>query len=1044
MTSTTLRILLVGEREVNDRLIGDRLNRVKTYRFQLDWVPTCDLALTAIDYDIYLIDFSAANDGLSFLQVLRKNVGPAPIILLVDTPQLGMAALEFGADDYLEKSQLGSAMLERSLRLTLAASQAREALSRCEENLSQLLAFKALAERLQAVIETAGEGITLGDRSGNFEIFNSKMKEITGYTREQANNCNDFWLQLDPDPDEHGTAVETIKQAIETGESRQIETKITAKDGTQRTLSVSTSLVRDRSRDWVLTVCRDLSDRQRVEAELLQSKRFVEMIADTTPQLLYVYDLITHCNIYVNRQIVEILGYTPQEVRQGGTQFFLDNFHPDDLHYINEESARFATVGDGETLESEFRMKHANGSWRWLRSRDVVFARTADGSPAQILGTAADITERKLVEMQLLESQSRLRAIVNSTSDSILIVDRRGIVRFANPAAATLFRKPLSDLLDREFGEPIVNSNSANLCIAYPNGELAIGEMRVAPAEWSGESVYVVSLRDITDCVKARDALRDSERRFRQIAETIQDIFWLFSPETDELLYVSPACEKILGCSCQMLYAERDRWLNAIAPPDRERFLAAGIQQRLGNSTTIEYRIATPSGEIRWICDRAFPIKNELGKVYRVAGVAEDITEEKSIQAEQLRQTQYQHLLTAVTLKIRESLQIEEILQTTVTQLQKTVGADRVLFWRLLPDGSGNVVSEAAVPGFPAMLGLVIEDECMPRQYLEKYRRGGVRIDADVSETGVNGCYLDFLQRYRIRANLVVPILLNKSKLWGVLSVQQCSRTRKWTTVEIDLMQQIADHVSIALYQAQLLERETRRRQELARSNAELEQFAYAASHDLQAPLRTIASYAQLLERRYKDKLDAKAQKFIDYIVDGALRMQVLIGDLLQYSRVGRQGGSFQLTDCNLVLEEAIANLGSAIRKNQAIVTYSNLPAIVADDRQLVQLFQNLIDNAIKYRRAEKPVVRVSAMELQEEGWLFSVCDNGIGIDSQYAERIFIIFKRLHLREEYPGTGIGLAICKKIVERHGGRIWVESEPGRGSRFNFTLANRGAV
>ena len=225
--------------------------------------------------------------------------------------------------------------------------------------------------------------------------------------------------------------------------------------------------------------------------------------------------------------------------------------------------------------------------------------------------------------------------------------------------------------------------------------------------------------------------------------------------------------------------------------------------------------------------------------------------------------------------------------------------------------------------------------------------------------------------------------------------------------------------------------------QELARSNAELEQFAYVASHDLQAPLATIASYAQLLEKRSKDQLDSQANKFIGNIVYGCIRMQNLIDDLLEYSRFGRSDKLFQQTDCNQVFEQAIANLQGVIRDTEAVVCSSELPVVHGEISQLVQLFQNLVGNAIKYRQDAPPVVSVSACKHQDR-WLFSVSDNGIGIAQQHQERIFKIFQRLHTQKEYSGTGIGLAICQKIVQRHGGRIWVESEPSQGSTFHFTL------
>ena len=225
---------------------------------------------------------------------------------------------------------------------------------------------------------------------------------------------------------------------------------------------------------------------------------------------------------------------------------------------------------------------------------------------------------------------------------------------------------------------------------------------------------------------------------------------------------------------------------------------------------------------------------------------------------------------------------------------------------------------------------------------------------------------------------------------------------------------------------------------DLKRSNTELEQFAYVASHDLQEPLRMVASFTQLLQNRYQDKLDEDANDFINYAVDGATRMQNLISDLLIFSRVGTRGKPFKNTDMNAVLEGVITTFRQIIKETNVTLTHNPLPMIFADESQMIQLLQNLISNAIKFHKEEEsPVVHISA-KLQKNQWIFSVRDNGIGINSQYFDRIFIIFQRLHKKDEFDGTGIGLAICKKIIERHKGKIWVESELGKGSTFYFSI------
>ena len=232
-----------------------------------------------------------------------------------------------------------------------------------------------------------------------------------------------------------------------------------------------------------------------------------------------------------------------------------------------------------------------------------------------------------------------------------------------------------------------------------------------------------------------------------------------------------------------------------------------------------------------------------------------------------------------------------------------------------------------------------------------------------------------------------------------------------------------------------------RRTAELTRSNIDLEQFAYVASHDLQEPLRAVSGCVQILQRRYEDALDARAKELIKHTVEGATRMQTLIHELLTYSRVSRRGKPFESTSCEQVLGDVLTILQPVIQQSGAVVTHMPLPTVMADAGQLGQLFQHLLSNAMMFHHETPPAIHLG-VERQEKEWVFAVQDNGIGIAPEYFERIFVIFQRLHTRTEYPGTGMGLAICKKIVERHGGRIWVTSAPGEGSTFYFSLPTGG--
>ena len=286
-----------------------------------------------------------------------------------------------------------------------------------------------------------------------------------------------------------------------------------------------------------------------------------------------------------------------------------------------------------------------------------------------------------------------------------------------------------------------------------------------------------------------------------------------------------------------------------------------------------------------------------------------------------------------------------------------------------------------------------------------------------------------------VKSGVFLPVK-SREGVMGVLDIISLEADH-FTRERVNALTAIGGGLGMLLENARLDELIQQHAEELARSNADLEQFAYVASHDLQEPLRMVTSYVQILEEDYDGQLDADAHRYIGYAVDGATRMRHLIEDLLEYSRVSSQKEPLEWTDCNDVVKGVLGDLNSVLEDSGALVTYEDLPTVRGDASKLGQLFQNLVSNGIKFSGDKPARVHISAENKSGE-WVFSVRDQGIGIAPRHQKRIFQMFQQLHTRAEFPGTGIGLAVCYKIVQRHGGRIWVESEPGEGSTFYFTI------
>lgn len=671
-------------------------------------------------------------------------------------------------------------------------------------------------------------------------------------------------------------------------------------------------------------------------------------------------------------------------------------------------------------------------------------------------------------------SRQQVTNILESISDGFFALDNEWRFTYINQHAQLLLQKMRSELIGKSIWDEFPEAVGSTFDQEYRQAraqQIAVAFEEFYPPLDTWFAVYAypsqdgisVYLQNINDRKRMENQLQQTMQLQQAVLNSAN--YTIISTAVDgTILTFNAAAEKLLGYSASEIVGKT----TPIIIHDREEVVsrARELTQELGVTIEPGFEVFVAKArrgeptEQEWTYIRKdssrFPVLLSIsamcdanGKITGFLGIGSDISDRKRAEAELQRQNLRSQLFAEITLKIRQSLQLESILQTTVREIQKFLQADRVAIFRLWSDGSGNVVQEAVVNDHPAIFGRHIYDPCFSEAYIQKYRQGRISSITDIESAEIHACHKELLQQFGVKANLVVPVFL-KRELWGLLIAHQCSSPRVWSSFETELLRQLSDQIGIALAQAQMLAEETRYSQELARSNAELQQFASVASHDLQEPLRKIQAFGNRLKASCGEVLNEQGRDSLERMQNAAERMQTLIDDLLTLSRVTTRAQPFVTVDLNRVAKEVLSDLEVRIQQTGGKVEVGTLPKVDADPVQMQQLLQNLLSNALKFHQKETPpVVKLSSQLFDSQQQLVTneaiatscqivVEDNGIGFEQKYLDRIFNVFQRLHSRSQYEGTGIGLAICRKIVERHHGSITARSNLGQGAKFTVTL------
>jgi PAS domain S-box-containing protein len=871
-------------------------------------------------------------------------------------------------------------------------------------------------ERFRSAFEQAPIGIGLvsieADRAGCFLRVNRALCDITGCAEHDLIGTA---LGELIDPDGSDEADRRYVPWMLAGElsSYQTETRMRHADGQVLDVLLNVSLVRDaHGRPLYLIVqLQNVTARKAAERKLGETSQNMQAVLDNTTAVVYLKDSEGRY-VLVNREFEALFGVTRDEA-----------VGRDDAALFRPELAELLRANDLRVLREQIPLELEEAIPVGDRSRTYLSTKfpllDSTRRPYAVCGISTDITERKLAEEALRASEQHFREIVNTAHEAFVSMDESGRITAWNPEAEATFGWSEKEAIGRSLAETIIpprrrGAHNRGLQHFLRSGHAALlnrrlefealhreghefpVEMTITAVRVGGRYTFNSFLHDISERKQAEQALR-------RLADTIEasgDAIFATTP-TGEITSWNGGAEQLYGYTADDAVGTS---LKMLVAPSRAQQDFDVLKRALNGSRLDDYETEQlrKDGTLVSVSIAVSPIRGSSGALVGASVIVRDRTERKRAE-EALREVQeafrtaFEDAPIGMALFSVDPTADGQLLQVNGSLCDITAySADELLRTSL------HAITHSLDQEQELALAEDLLAGRIPNYQLEKrfVRRDGTPV--------------------WVMHNVSIVHDAAGRLLYGIAQVQDITERKR--------AEEGLARVAAAL---------ERHAVELERSNADLAQFAYVASHDLSEPLRMVSSYVQLLERRYGDRLDTDAHEFIEFAVDGVNRMQRLIDDLLAYSRVGTSEYEFEPVDLGALVEDTLKGMRATVSESGAQVLCHALPSVVGDPGQLRQLFQNLISNGIKFVKEKPPRIEVSA-ERDGSEWRFSVADNGIGIDRSHADRIFEVFKRLHGRDAYPGSGIGLSICKRIVERHHGRIWVEPNEGGGSRFRFTI------